>query len=55
MLAGMHAAHICLKLDEIPNVLLPKISRAGTINPIIIPATYQGQGCWVIVVIIDCF
>ena len=36
------------KLDETPNDLLPTNSKAGTVNPINIPATYQGQGCLII-------
>jgi hypothetical protein len=33
--------------EEIPKVLFPKISRAGTMRPITKPAIYQGQGCCV--------
>jgi hypothetical protein len=44
-LDGTHAAHTCLNEEEIPKVLFPKINKAGTINPINGPATYQGQGC----------
>jgi len=47
ILAGIHAAQMCLSDDEMPKVLLPMISRAGTTRPISGPATYQGQG-WVI-------
>ena len=35
---------MCRKFDEIPKCLLPKINKAGTINPMMIPAVYQGQG-----------
>ena len=45
ILAGTHAAHICLSVDEIPNGLLPKINKVGTTNPIKGPATYQAHGC----------
>ena len=43
--AGKQDAHICLKEDDMPNVLFPKISKVGTMRPIKGPATYQGQGC----------
>jgi hypothetical protein len=43
-LAGKQAAQICLRLEEMPNVLFPTNNKVGTINPIIVPATYQGQG-----------
>ena len=52
MSAGKQAAQTCLRLDEMPNVLLPSIRSAGTINPIIIPATYHGQGCWICSIIL---
>ena len=38
-------AQICLKEEEIPNVLLPNNNKSGTVSPINGPATYQGQGC----------
>lgn len=41
---GKQAAQICRKFDEMPKCLLPKINKVGTINPMIIPAVYQGQG-----------
>jgi hypothetical protein len=44
ILEGKHAAHICLKVEEIPNDLFPKINNNGTVNPIRGPATYHGQG-----------
>ena len=43
--AGKQDAHICLKEELIPIVLLPLFYYAGTVNPIIGPATYHGQGC----------
>jgi hypothetical protein len=45
MFAGKQAAHTCLKLEEMPKVLFPKINKAGTIRPMIMPATYHGHGC----------
>lgn len=44
MPAGTQAAQICLSEEEIPKLLFPKSRRAGTVSPIIGPATYQGQG-----------
>jgi hypothetical protein len=46
ILDGKQAAHICLRLADIPNCLMPNISKAGTISPIIAPATYQGHSCF---------
>jgi hypothetical protein len=46
MFAGKQAAHTWRRLEEIPKCLLPKISRAGIINPINAPATYHGHGCF---------
>jgi len=48
MFAGKQAAQICRKLEDTPSVLLPRIKRAGTINPIKGPVTYQGQCCRII-------
>ncbi|MFM2118336.1 MAG: hypothetical protein RL316_1526, partial [Bacteroidota bacterium] len=42
---GIQIAHTCLSDEEIPNVLLPRISNRGTVRPISGPDTYQGQGC----------
>ena len=42
--AGRQAAQICRRLDEIPNDLLPSSSSVGTVSPMQVPATYQGQG-----------
>jgi hypothetical protein len=44
-LAGKQAAQIWRMLEDIPKCLLPKINNAGTIKPMIAPATYQVQGC----------
>ena len=44
--AGIQAAQMCRKEDEIPKDLFPINNSAGTVNPIRIPATYQGQGCF---------
>ena len=55
MLAGMHAAQTCRSDELIPNVLLPIISKPGTINPINGPATYQGQGCLIKSIILILF
>jgi hypothetical protein len=38
-------AQKCLKLLEMPSLLLPINNSAGTDKPIIGPAMYQGQGC----------
>jgi hypothetical protein len=48
ILAGKQAAQICRREEEIPNVLLPSISKSGTVKPINGPATHQGQGCFMI-------
>ena len=48
ILAGIHAAHICLSDELIPKDLLPMIRSTGTVKPISGPATYQGQGCFII-------
>lgn len=45
MLAGIQAAHTWRNEEDIPNVLLPNINKAGTVNPINGPATYHDQGC----------
>ncbi len=42
--AGIQAAQICRNEDEIPNVLFPRISKVGTVNPINRPAIDQCQG-----------
>ena len=42
----MQAAQIWRSEDDMPNVLLPDINKAGTIKPIKGPATYQAQGCF---------
>ena len=41
---GKQAAQICLKLLDIPSILLPASIRRGTVKPIIGPATYHGHG-----------
>jgi hypothetical protein len=38
-------AQKCLKLLEMPSLLLPINNSTGTDKPIIGPAMYQGQGC----------
>ena len=53
--AGKQAAHIWRKLEDKPNVLLPMMSNAGTIKPIIVPATYQGQGAFKFSIISNIF
>lgn len=35
----------CLRLEEMPKVLLPTSNSNGTVKPIKGPETYQGQGC----------
>ncbi len=47
MPAGKQAAQICRSDEEIPNVLLPVISKSGTVRPISGPASHQGQGCFI--------
>jgi hypothetical protein len=42
--AGKHMAHKWRRELEIPKVLLPASKSRGTHNPMIGPATYQGQG-----------
>ena len=44
ILAGRHAAQICLSEELMPKVLLPKINKRGTVKPINGPDTYHGQG-----------
>jgi hypothetical protein len=44
-LPGKQAAQMCLRDDDIPNVLFPKINKTGTIKPIKGPEMYQGHGC----------
>src|SRR5437868_6711588 len=51
ILAGKQAAQICLRLDDMPKSLLPRINSNGTIKPINGPETYQGQGCLIISII----
>lgn len=41
---GKSAAQVCLRLLEIPKVLFPKMSKSGTVSPIIGPAMYHGHG-----------
>ena len=56
MFAGIHMAHIWRKDELIPNALLPKISKIGTVNPINGPETYQGHGSFMISIkFIFCF
>jgi hypothetical protein len=43
---GKQAAHICRRLEEMPNFLLPKSNSAGTNKPISGPAIYHGHGCF---------
>ena len=45
MLAGIHEAQMCRSDELMPKDLFPKINKAGTVNPINGPATYQAQGC----------
>src|SRR6187401_3515220 len=42
--AGMHAAQMWRREDEIPNDLFPRINKIGTVSPISGPAIYHGQG-----------
>lgn len=49
--AGIHAAQICLKEDDIPKVLFPRISKVGTVNPINRPAIDQCHGFFSISII----
>ena len=46
--AGKHAAQAWHRLAERPKCLLPKISRAGTIRLMMIPAAHHGQGLKVV-------
>src|SRR4051794_18121984 len=55
MSEGMNAAHICLKFDEIPKLLLPNISSNGTTNPIRVPVIYHGHGCLINSIIYERF
>ncbi len=48
MFDGIHAAQICLRDELIPKDLLPNMSNVGTVRPINGPATYHGQGCFMI-------
>jgi hypothetical protein len=48
----MQAAHTWRREEEMPKDLLPKINKIGTINPMIGPATYHGQGCLIISMIV---
>ena len=43
-LLGMQAAHRWRNEELMPNVRFSKIRWRGTINPMMGPATYQGQG-----------